>query len=145
MSLIFLGRCTGMGMDLTTTGMEVRLRDPEEDPLPPAPLLVVATSDGALRLFSFSHASRPTQGTVRQPLPLQAVQPVLASEDIASEEVAQVRALLHCPCNGFCTALTGWSPVHTHGLRTRTSGTAIAKRQSCVVSCACRRTEESLQ
>ena len=93
------GSCTGLGMDLTTMGVEVRLRDPEEDPLPPAPLLVVATSDGTLRLFSFSHASRPTQGIVKQPLPLQAVQPVLASE-----QVAQVRAvalpqpwLLHSP------------------------------------------------
>lgn len=103
MSLIFLGHCTGLGMDLTTMGVEVRLRDPEEDPLPPAPLLVVATSDGALRLFSFSHASRPTQGIVRQPLPLQAVQLVLATE-----EVAQVRALLHCLNHGLRTALTGW-------------------------------------
>ena len=82
--------CTGLGMDLTAVGVKVQPPDPEDDPLPPAPLLVVATSDGVLCLFTFSHLSRPTQGIVRQPLPLQAAQPVLASE-----EVAQVCELLN--------------------------------------------------
>lgn len=79
-------------MDLTAVGVEVLPPDPEAEPLPPAPLLVVATSDGALRLFTFSHASRPTQGIVNPPLPLQDVHPALASE-----EAAQVCNLLHRP------------------------------------------------
>jgi nuclear pore complex protein Nup214 len=68
----------GLGVDLTSTRVEVWGPDPEAPPLPPAPLLAVATSDGALRLFTFSHRERPTQGIVAPALPLRHTPPILA-------------------------------------------------------------------
>ena len=72
-------------MDLTSVGVAVQSPDPEAPPLPPAPLLLVATSDGALRLFTFSHTGQPTQGVVAPPLPLSAAAPALAQPPAAEQ------------------------------------------------------------
>ena len=44
--------------------------DAEADDLPPAPVLLVATSDGKLRFYTAGHLRRPMQGVVRPPVPL---------------------------------------------------------------------------
>ncbi len=44
-------------MSLTSTE-EIHHPDPERGKLPPQPIMVVATSDGALRLFTFASLKR---------------------------------------------------------------------------------------
>ena len=44
--------------------------DAEAEDLPPAPVLLVATSDGKLRFYAAGHLRRPMQGVVRPPAPL---------------------------------------------------------------------------
>ena len=47
----------GLGIVMTSTE-EVHHPDPEHGKLPPQPILLVATSDGALRLFTFASLKR---------------------------------------------------------------------------------------
>lgn len=47
----------GLGIVVTSTE-EVHHPDPEHGKLPPQPILLVATSDGALRLFTFASLKR---------------------------------------------------------------------------------------
>lgn len=102
----------GMGVDLTSVGVEVESPDPEAPPLPPAPLLLVATSDGALRLFTFSHAQRPTEGLVAPPLPLSAAVPTLAQPP-AAEQASAWTAPAHA------RSLCYWTPWMRLGLPCR--------------------------
>ncbi|KAK9815356.1 hypothetical protein WJX72_002240 [[Myrmecia] bisecta] len=60
----------GLGLDLTSSQVEVPHVSPEHGSLPPAPLLLVATSDGVLRLFTFGSVRRDMRGLVQAPLPL---------------------------------------------------------------------------
>ena len=51
------GGVAGLGVVLTSTE-GVHHPDPEHGKLPPQPVLIVATSDGALRLFTFANLKR---------------------------------------------------------------------------------------
>jgi hypothetical protein len=46
--------CAGLGIDLTCVDVEVDDPNPEKGPLKPSPVLLVATTDGVLRFFTFS-------------------------------------------------------------------------------------------
>ncbi len=55
--------------------------DPEASALAPSPVLLVATSDGALRLFTFAHMTKPTEGIVAPARPYSDTLPPMASEE----------------------------------------------------------------
>ena len=115
-------------MDFTSVGVRVEHPDPEENLLPPGPLLLVATSDGALRLFTFSHTGKPTDGIVAPPLPLEYTAPILA------EPVARVRLMffLHAALNSstLCQA-TSTASACTGSC----GGPTCARANGC---CSCR-------
>ena len=93
-------------MVLTSTE-QVAHPDPEHSMLPPQPVLLVATSDGALRLFTFAKQQRSADSITC---------PALSYDDaprpVAPAAAAQVRVIfpicdesaLQWPC---CTA---WTP-----------------------------------
>ncbi len=63
----------GLAIDLTCTALPVPNPDPERAPLGPSPLLLVATSDAQLRLFSLARQDRPGDAVApAQPLPMAA-------------------------------------------------------------------------
>ena len=62
-----LTACAGLGMVLTSTE-QVTHPDPEHGMLPPQPILLVATSDGALRLFTFASQRRSAESVTRPAL-----------------------------------------------------------------------------
>ena len=68
-------------MDFTSTEVEVMPPDPEASALAPSPVLLVATSDGALRLFTFAHMTKPTEGIVAPARPYSDTLPLMASEE----------------------------------------------------------------
>ena len=70
-----------MGIDLTSTDVKVQPPDPEASALAPSPVLLVATSDGALRLFTFAHMSKPTEGLVAPALPFSDALPPMAPDE----------------------------------------------------------------
>ncbi|BDA49876.1 probable nuclear pore complex protein NUP98B at C-terminar half [Coccomyxa sp. Obi] len=78
---------TGLGIDFTSTDIHVMPPDPEASALPPSPVLLVATSDSALRLFTFAHMTKPTEGIVAPALPLSDALPLM----VALEEQAEVQ------------------------------------------------------
>ena len=80
----------GLAIDLTCTNLPVPNPDPERGPLGPAPLLLVATSDDQLRLFSLAQQDRPGDA-VAPPLPLPANPPALAAPAPAQAAVAGAR------------------------------------------------------
>ncbi|KAK9903379.1 hypothetical protein WJX75_004370 [Coccomyxa subellipsoidea] len=89
---------TGLGIDLTSTDVKVQPPDPEASALAPSPVLLVATSDGALRLFTFAHMSKPTEGLVAPAHPFSDALPPMApdeQEDLstATTQKAEKRAL----------------------------------------------------
>ena len=64
-------------MDLTSTGVAVPHTDPEKDDLPASPVLLVATVDGVLRFYTFSHTSRASGRLVQPPRSVPSVGPEL--------------------------------------------------------------------
>ena len=61
----------GLAVDTTSTQVSVQHPlDAEADDLPPAPVLLVATSDGKLRFYTAGHLKLPMEGIVRPPAPL---------------------------------------------------------------------------
>jgi hypothetical protein len=59
----------GLGFDLTSCEVEVWDPDPEKGQLKASPVLLVATSDGVLRFFTFSHSQKAlTQQIVAPPM-----------------------------------------------------------------------------
>ena len=75
-------------MDTTSTQVPVQHPlDAEAEDMPPAPVLVVATSDGKLRFYTVGHLTRPMEGVVRPPAPLPAVPSVKANA--ATSEAAE--------------------------------------------------------
>lgn len=83
-------------MDLTSVDVKVNPPDPEASELPPSPVLLVSTSDGALRLFTLAHMTKPTEGVVAPALPLSDALPRMAG----AEE--QVIFLLWDSCDTRC-------------------------------------------
>ncbi len=74
--------CPGLGMDFTSVDIEVMPPDPEASALPPSPVLLVATSDSALRFFTFAHMTKSTEGVVAPALPLSdTLPPMVAPEE----------------------------------------------------------------
>ena len=64
----------GLGVDYTSTQLAVHHPlDPAEADLLPSPLLLVATSDAKLRLFTLSHLALPLAGLVQPSQPPQRV------------------------------------------------------------------------
>ena len=64
----------GLGVDYTSTQLAVHHPlDPAEADLLPSPLLLVATSDAKLRLFTLSHLALPLTGLVQPSQPPQGV------------------------------------------------------------------------
>ncbi len=68
-------------MDFTSTDIDVMPPDPEASALPPSPVLLVATSDGALRLFTFAHMTKSTDGVVSPALPFSDALPPMVAPD----------------------------------------------------------------
>jgi len=82
----------GLALDTTSTQVPVpHPLDPEAEDLPPAPVLLVATSDGKLRFYAAGHLRRPMQGVVRPPKPLPPA-PALAQPAPAEAEQAPASA-----------------------------------------------------
>ena len=68
---------------------EVYHPDPEKGKLPPQPILLVATSDDALRLFSFARLKRSAEGITHAALPYSE-----ASYPMVAQAASQVGLLL---------------------------------------------------
>ena len=99
-----LTACAGLGMVLTSTE-QVAHPDPEHGMLPPQPILLVATSDGALRLFTFASQRRSAEGVTR---------PALSYDD-APRPLVPAAAAQVC---GIYLLLEGksWHEQRCHGL-----------------------------
>ncbi len=98
-----LTACAGLGMVLTSTE-QVAHPDPEHGMLPPQPILLVATSDGALRLFTFASQRRSAESVTH---------PALSYNDAPRPVVPAVAAQV---C-GIYLHLAGkvWLNQHCHG------------------------------
>lgn len=72
---------------------EVYHPDPEKGKLPPQPILLVATSDDALRLFSFASLKRSADGITHAALPYSE-----ASYPMVAQAASQVGLLLKDLC-----------------------------------------------
>lgn len=72
-----LCNAAGLAMDFTSTGVAVPHTDPEKDDLPASPVLLVATVDGVLRFYTFSHTDRASGRLVQLPRSVPAIAPEL--------------------------------------------------------------------
>ena len=60
-------------MDFTGTDVAVSHPNPEQEDLPASPVLMVATVDGILRFYTFSHVDKASARLVQPPRPVPAI------------------------------------------------------------------------
>ena len=70
-------------MDFTSTGVAVPHTDPEKDDLPASPVLLVATVDGVLRFYTFSHTDRASGRLVQPPRSVPPTAPELLASGVS--------------------------------------------------------------
>ena len=71
-------------MDFTSTQVTVPNTNPEKDDLPASPVLLVATVDGILRFYTFSHTEKASSRLVQPPRPVTDVAPELLAPGVAA-------------------------------------------------------------
>ncbi|KAK9835807.1 hypothetical protein WJX74_008389 [Apatococcus lobatus] len=79
----------GLAMDFTSTGVDVPHLDPEKDDLQASPVLLVATVDGILRFYTFSHTDKTSGRLVQPPRSITSISPELLASGTEGTQLLQ--------------------------------------------------------